>query len=150
MSLQTALARVAELNALTSLRPPQQPPPGQAAGNGAFAGALDKAVKAGRRQLGDRRATPARQARAAEGIQKAYAAAASGLEKLELSPADRTVNELLTNALSRSATAWGRLSTAAARGRRDAYNQARSAVAAAEKGLASALAGLEAAGYETS
>jgi hypothetical protein len=47
VSLQTALARVAELNALTSPRPPQQPPPGQAAGNGAFAGALDKAVKAG-------------------------------------------------------------------------------------------------------
>jgi hypothetical protein len=110
-------------------------------------GALDKKVKAARKDL-QGASTPKAQAAAAKQLSSAYNAAAAAVSKLEVSPADATVNQQLAAALKQTGGAYGKLSSAASSGNKTGYKKAGTSVQSSEEKVDQALRGLEAAGYK--
>jgi hypothetical protein len=97
---------------------------------------LDAARVRGRRALRDAR-TPAGQAAAADGLQRAHAAAATTLAPLA---AANSPGAALVRALRATASGYGRLALAARRRDRAAWRRAREAVRRAEATLSDRLA----------
>jgi hypothetical protein len=120
----------------------------------AYAGAVDKTLaalgkadKAGQAKLKSAK-TPQAQAAAALVLAKAFHAAGKSLAKQDLSPADRGANGLLVKALRQTGGGYDKASAAAAKKNKAAFSKAGGDVAKGRKAIASALAGLKAAGYD--
>ena len=107
---------------------------------------LRRDAAAGRATLRGAR-TPGEQAAAARALARVYTRAAGRLGALEVSPADRTANLRLVQALDAGRAAFERAASAARAGDRAHYGQAGAAVTRGEQQLTDALDRLEAAGY---
>ena len=94
--------------------------------------------------------TPRAQAGGATTIAKAYSGAARSLRGLEVSPADRTVNDLLATALADTGKAWSAAAKAARSNDKGDYSRAGRAITNGQRDVARALSALEAAGYKVS
>jgi hypothetical protein len=92
--------------------------------------------------------TLATQAAAARTLAGAYEIAAARLAVLDLSPADRDANRQLVTALRRLVKAYRKAAGAATAGDAARYRAASAAVPDAKARVSSALAGLQAAGYQ--
>jgi hypothetical protein len=110
-------------------------------------GTLAKADKSGQAKLKSAK-TPQQQATAAKGLAKAFHGAGRTLARTDVSPADRSINALLVKALRQTGGGYDDASAAAAKGNKSAFGKADGAVAKGRKAIASALAGLKAAGYD--
>jgi hypothetical protein len=108
---------------------------------------LDRRVANGRKALSRDGVTFRGQARAASGIQVAYADAAKRLEQAEISPADRTINRGLVDSLTASKEAWKKAASAASDKNKGGFQRSGAAIRRTQQQLAQTLAGLQAAGY---
>ena len=79
---------------------------------------------------------------------KAFHAAGKTLAAQDLSPADRGANGLLVKALRQTGGGYDEAASAAAKKSKAAFSKAGGDVAKGRKAVASALAGLKAAGYD--
>jgi hypothetical protein len=120
----------------------------------AYAGAIDKTLaalnkadKSGQAKLKSAK-TPQQQAAAAKSLAKSFHGAGRTLARQDLSPADRGVNGLLVRALRQTAGGYDKAAAAAAKKNKSAFSKAGGDVAEGRKDIASALAGLKAAGYD--
>jgi hypothetical protein len=109
-------------------------------------GDVNAALKSGSAKLKSAK-TPGDQAAAARSISGAYGKAAKSLAGLELSPADRGANARLVKALQGAGAGYAKAAAAAGKKDKAAFARAGKTIAAAEKEVAGALAGLKAAGY---
>ena len=89
------------------------------------------------------------QAAAANALASAYGAAARQLATIQVSPADRAVNQRLVSALRTAARAYRTAAHTAISGDADAYRAASVAIPGVKAKLNSALANVRAAGYES-
>ena len=112
-------------------------------------GTLAKRDDAGRAALA-RAKTPARQAAAARALAGAYSAAAASLAKLDVNPADRSLNAALVAGLRGTAKAYRGAASAAARNDKAGFRSAGGKVTDARAALGNAISALKAAGYEVS
>jgi hypothetical protein len=113
---------------------------------GGALGALGKATKSGQATLTSAK-TPKAQASAANALSAAYAKAGKTLGGLSVSPADKLANAQLVSGLNATAKAYSNAAKAASKNNKSAYAKASTAVAAGQKTVAKALAGLKSAGY---
>ena len=126
---------------------PVGPDPGYAKTVNAALGRLDRRVAAGRKALTRDGATFRAQARAASGIQAAYADAARQLRRATTSPADRTINATMVQRLTAARDAWKKAAAAASDKNKGGFQRSESAIKRTQQKLAETLKGLEAAGY---
>jgi serine/threonine protein kinase len=140
-----AIANTLKLNAGTAF--PVGPSKSYAAALGKTLGGLDKQVSSAHSAL-QKAKTPKAQAAAAGKLASAYNAAAKSLGSVKVSPADQSVNALLTSRLKQTGKAYGGLAAAARSGSKSRYAKASRAVQSAEGGVAAALRGVAAAGYK--
>jgi len=110
-------------------------------------GSLGKAEKAGLAKLKSAK-TPQEQSAAAKSLAKAYHGAGKTLARADVSPADRSVNALLVKALRQTGSGYDKAASAAAKKNKAAFSKAGGDIADGRKAVASALAGLKAAGYD--
>ena len=110
-------------------------------------GNLQQATRSGQQSL-QSSTTLAGQAAAARSLASAYDSAAGQLSALNLSPADRTTNIQLLDALQGAAGAYRRAARAATAADADAYRAASAAIPAATAKVNAALAAVAAAGYK--
>ena len=108
---------------------------------------LDRRVEAGRKALSRDGVTFRGQARAAQGIQAAYADAAKQLKQAEFSPADTAVNQGLVDSLTASKEAWKKAASAASDKNKGGFERSSGAIRRTQQQLAKAVGVLEAAGY---
>jgi hypothetical protein len=133
---------------LVSAKPlPVGPSADYAKAVGGTLGALGKAAKSGQAKLRSAK-TPKAQAAAARSLSGAYAKAAGKVRGLDVGPADKLANAQLGAALTATAKAYGNAAKAAAKNDKGAYAKASTAVAAGQKKVSKALAGLKSAGYD--
>jgi len=140
-----SIANTLKLNAGNAF--PVGPSKDYAAGLGKSLGGLDKKVTAGRKSL-QGASTPKAQASAAKSLAAAYKSASAQISKLEVSPADASVNQALASSLKATGNAYSKMASAASSGSKSGYDKARTAVQRAEQDVAGDLRGLEAAGYK--
>ena len=121
--------------------------------DGRYAAALNKAIatlnsarERGLREL-RRAATPNGQARAADGVARAYRSAAKNLSEVSISPVARPANAAIIAALSRAERGYARLAADARGGNHRAYEAAREDVGRGEAAVQRALKGLKRLGY---
>ena len=110
-------------------------------------GNLQQATRSGQQSL-QSSTTLAGQAAAAQSLASAYDSAAAQLSALNLSPADRTTNTQLLQALRGAARAYRTAARAATASDADAYRAASAAVPSATAKVNAALAAVAAAGYK--
>lgn len=111
--------------------------------------ALDQQRTDARRRLREAR-TPAAQARVAEGLARAFSAAATALEQAPAGPVEEGVHRALVNSLRRSNGAYELLARAAREHRPLAYDRAAAAVGRAEEAIDASLDALARLGYRVS
>jgi hypothetical protein len=140
-----AIANTLKLNAGTAF--PVGPSKEYAADLGQALGGLDKQVKSGRAALRSAK-TPKAQSSAAARLASAYTGASKSIASLTASPADAAANTQLAASLKETGAAYGKLAAAARSGSKSSFANARTAVQQGEQGVAGALRGLEAAGYQ--
>jgi hypothetical protein len=140
-----AIANTLKLNAGTAF--PVGPNKDYAAALGKALGGLGKTSSSAHSALRAAK-TPKAQAAAAGKLASAYNTAAKSLGGLKVSPADEQVNALLASRLKQAGKAYAGLAAAARSGNKSGYAKASKAVQSAEGGVASALRGVQAAGYK--
>jgi hypothetical protein len=126
---------------------PVGPSPAYANALNAATASLQRTTTAQETKLQGARAL-ATQAAAARSLAGAYETAAAQLAVRDLSPADRDANRQLVTALRRLAKAYRKAAGAATAGDAARYRAASAAVPDAKARVSSALAGLQAAGYQ--
>jgi hypothetical protein len=142
-----AVATTLELSGVKAL--PLGPSEAYAKSLSTALGKLGSARKSGEAALRSAGTQDAQGAAAAR-LASAYTAAASSLDRAQVSPADREANDRIVAALRAIGGAYGRAATAARAGEGGAYGAATADVRSGGRRLERALKGLKALGYSTS